>query len=281
MLRESDTPIVFVGGSLRGINANWLRRIECSPPIREGDLSKLLQHSPRRRVLILDGVFSENQAVTPTECRTLMRSGWSLFGASSMGALRAADLWPEGMVGIGDVFLAYRTGLLKSDADVAVALDPSTYEEITVNIPFLRAALADLLTRGVIDAVKGRKMLNVVAKVHFLERTPEVCRDEWVAANFAEDAWRPALDFITVPANNPKVRDAYLALAHLLSPMWAGVHERDRRLPHMDFREARDDGKPCAETIPGKWRICPACAYRMPSNAIFCPECASTAHENQ
>ncbi|TLS47838.1 hypothetical protein FE633_02410 [Streptomyces montanus] len=39
----------------------------------------------------------------------------TVVGCSSMGAPRAAELWPYGMAGCGRIFAAYRDGIYESD----------------------------------------------------------------------------------------------------------------------------------------------------------------------
>ena len=48
-----------------------------------------------------------------------MAAGTQVFGAASMGALRAAELAPFGMIGVGAIFAAYRDGRLTGDDEVA------------------------------------------------------------------------------------------------------------------------------------------------------------------
>ena len=48
-----------------------------------------------------------------------------------MGALRAAELWRYGAVGIGSIFNAYRTGEAQDDAWVAMTYDPDTFRPLT------------------------------------------------------------------------------------------------------------------------------------------------------
>jgi len=40
-----------------------------------------------------------------------LEEGVAVFGGASMGALRAAELWQHGMVGVGKIFRAYRDGI--------------------------------------------------------------------------------------------------------------------------------------------------------------------------
>lgn len=51
-----------------------------------------------------------------------------------MGALRAADCYDVGMIGIGDIFMGYHLGYFHSDSDVAVLYDSDTYQELTVSL---------------------------------------------------------------------------------------------------------------------------------------------------
>jgi len=53
-----------------------------------------------------------------------MAQGIHVFGAASIGALRAAELDVFGMRGIGDIYEAFRDGLLEDDDEVAVLHGP-------------------------------------------------------------------------------------------------------------------------------------------------------------
>ena len=48
-----------------------------------------------------------------------------------MGALRACELYPYGMIGIGTIFNDYKKGVIDSDDDVSVALNPDTLEQLS------------------------------------------------------------------------------------------------------------------------------------------------------
>ncbi|WP_197093370.1 TfuA-like protein [Nonomuraea sp. SBT364] len=53
----------------------------------------------------------------------LPANGVTVIGCSSLGALRAAELHPQGMTGSGQVFAMYRDGVADGDDEVAVAHD--------------------------------------------------------------------------------------------------------------------------------------------------------------
>ncbi|MDG4816740.1 TfuA-like protein [Micromonospora sp. WMMD956] len=112
---------VFAGPT---IDADDIRRIVPDavphPPVRHGDLLRL-RPGPADTVLILDGLFFQAPAVRHKEILHLVREGVRVVGASSMGALRAAELHPYGVVGVGQVFQWYADGTVVADDEVAVA----------------------------------------------------------------------------------------------------------------------------------------------------------------
>jgi len=67
----------------------------------------------RPRVIgIVDGYFERVPAVWHKEILWAMSRGVHVLGAASMGALRAAELHPFGMVGVGAIFEGFRDGEL-------------------------------------------------------------------------------------------------------------------------------------------------------------------------
>ncbi len=59
---------------------------------------------------LIDGAFAETRAVWHREILWALSQGIHVFGAASMGALRAVELAPFGMRGVGTVYRAYQTG---------------------------------------------------------------------------------------------------------------------------------------------------------------------------
>src|SRR4051794_11249106 len=110
-------PVVFLGPSLPREDAERLLDGEYRRPIRRGDLADVPAGSP---VLIIDGEFDQSFSVSPREILAQLDRGTAVFGASSMGALRAAELAPCGMQGIGWVFESYRSGRIAGDDEVAL-----------------------------------------------------------------------------------------------------------------------------------------------------------------
>jgi hypothetical protein len=115
-------PVVFAGPSLPPGTRSGLR-LDWRPPAAAGDLLALRHEAPRT-VLLLDGAFETCAAVWHKEILVLIEAGHRVFGAASMGALRAAELAPLGMVAAGRIARAYITGLIDGDEEVAVAHAP-------------------------------------------------------------------------------------------------------------------------------------------------------------
>src|SRR2546429_8339173 len=83
---------------------------ESAPPVKRGDLGELLARTePPSAIGIVDGRFLQSLCISPKEVLNAIDAGVKVFGSSSMGALRAAECWQYGMVGVGRIFEAYRS----------------------------------------------------------------------------------------------------------------------------------------------------------------------------
>ncbi len=123
-------------------------------PVAFGDVYRAA-HSRPTAIGIIDGYFERVPATWHKEILWAMSEGVHVFGASSMGALRAAELCAFGMVGVGRVFEAFRDGELEDDDEVAVAHGPAekgyaSGSEAMVNIraTLRRACDEQLLSRN-------------------------------------------------------------------------------------------------------------------------------------
>lgn len=118
-----DRPIVFLGPSLPRSEAQSLLEAEYRPPAGQGDIMRACSDRPPAIVLI-DGIFKDAPTVRHREILWAMSQGIPVFGAASMGALRAAELSRAGMIGIGLVYRWYRRFALLPDDAVAVTHSP-------------------------------------------------------------------------------------------------------------------------------------------------------------
>ena len=226
-------PIVFVGASVLPLEASLLASADLRPPVRRGDIAQLAGERPGLAVII-DGFFGATLAVSPTECRDALDAGWTLVGCSSMGALRAADLWPLGMIGMGWVYHQYRLGRLVSDADVAVALHPDSHAELTVSTVHLRFMLDDRVRRGILETPLRARMEEVARSIHWEDRSWRACQRAWAAAQIPEAAIQDIRACSSDPTLHPKVVDAKTTLEMTLGG--DGRSFLERVLPVEPFR---------------------------------------------
>ena len=151
----SPRTVVFLGPTLPLAQARaLLPDAEYRPPAAMGDVYRLARRRPPARLALIDGYFEQVAAVWHKELLYAMERGVAVYGAASMGALRAAELHRFGMVGVGRIFTAYRRGQLVDDDEVAVAHGPAAFgyprfSEAMVNV---RDALARARGAGVISA---------------------------------------------------------------------------------------------------------------------------------
>ncbi len=89
------------------------------PPARCGDILEVLKLAPSH-LLLIDGFFEAVPAVWHKEILFVMTKNVIVMGASSMGALRASELHPFGMQGLGQVAEWYSDGTITRDDEVAV-----------------------------------------------------------------------------------------------------------------------------------------------------------------
>lgn len=161
---------VFVGPSLPASRRpegpfEWLA------PAMAGDVLAWLDRPPARLCLI-DGLFDSCPAPWHKELLLLMARGTLVFGASSMGALRAAELHRFGMIGVGAIFRAYRDGRLEGDDEVALlhATAGLDWAPLTVPMVEVRATLAAACRAQLIEPAVARRVRAAVREIYFGDR---------------------------------------------------------------------------------------------------------------
>jgi len=166
--------IVFVGPTLPVKRVEQLLSGTPSrtlPPAAQGDIYRAARHRPDAVVLI-DGYFHHVAAVWHKEILWALHEGVTVFGAASMGALRAAELEPFGMIGVGAIFEAYRDGVLVSDDEVAMAHGDVSAHYCAMSEPLvnIRATLARALAEGVITPIIYHAALDTAIELHYADR---------------------------------------------------------------------------------------------------------------
>ncbi len=216
-MRDGDGIWLFLGPSLSWDEARAiLPGAVLRPPAQAGDVYLAVKQGARV-VAIVDGVFERVPAVWHKEILYALSCGVHVFGASSMGALRAAELHPFGMVGVGRIFEAYRDGLCEDDDDVAVMHAPQDlgFAVLTEAMVNVRDALAAARARGLVAAATHDALAAAMKRRNYTQRRwgdlPALAAQSGLPA--AEIA--ALQDFLSREQPNLKRIDAIELLHHL------------------------------------------------------------------
>lgn len=166
---------VFLGPSLAQSKARSILDATYLPPVAMGDLYRLIetQAKPGDVVAIIDGLFEQVPAIWHKEVLYALSKGIHVYGASSMGALRASELYSFGMQGVGKIFEAYRDGVIQDDDEVAVshAMAEQKYRSLSHAMISLRLGLGELLEQGFLDQTQHAYLIQSAKELHYSRRS--------------------------------------------------------------------------------------------------------------
>jgi len=205
----SSKKVIFTGPSLHPGEAATLLDATYLPPIKRGDLEPLIASKPRA-VGIVDGEFYQSLAVAPKEVLALLEAGVAVYGAASMGALRAVELHRYGMIGVGSVFRLFRAGVLDADDEVALAYSSETYRAVSDPLVNTRYALRAAVRRGILRRAEAAEIVSAVKRLYFPERTRGA-----ILSVARKVAGCDLQDFLADEANDVKRRDARLLVERI------------------------------------------------------------------
>ncbi len=164
--------VIFAGPSIRKGDLAAACDAVILPPAAMGDLYRAARRRPRA-IGLIDGYFEGAPSVWHKEILWAMAEGIEVFGASSMGALRAAELAKFGMRGIGDIFALYHSGRLEDDDEVAVEHGPAELDYITLSEPMvnIRATLDRAAAQAIIPDSLARALAGIAKQQFYKERS--------------------------------------------------------------------------------------------------------------
>jgi len=132
-------PLVFLGPTLPQKEGAALLDAEFRGPARRGDIYRAV-FDGYRTIVLIDGEFHGSPSVWQREIVDALAEGAAVHGASSMGALRAAELHRLGMIGHGRIFRWYRDGALGADDEVALTHGPAELGYPALSEPLVNIA---------------------------------------------------------------------------------------------------------------------------------------------
>lgn len=188
-------------------------------------------------IVVVDGRFLQNLAVSPNEMMDAMRCGVRLYGCSSMGALRAAELAPYGMVGHGRIF-----EFVKATPDFRDDLLGQTFREeplraLTVPHMDLHFFLRDHAARKRATTEQVEHVLHASASLHFAYRDIGTMREQLHLAHGTAAAPLCALAELAFREACQKRLDALATLALVVADL-REIRSANERLARRPRRRA-------------------------------------------
>lgn len=164
--------IIFAGPSLSRDPVKASAGLIFRPPAANGDVYRAAREAPTA-IGLVDGFFETVPSVWHKEILWAMAEGVHVFGAASMGALRAAELSRFGMIGVGAIFEAYRDGAIEDDDEVAVIHGPAELDHPPMSEPMVnvRATIARAVHESVLGEEKASTLLTLAKATFYKERT--------------------------------------------------------------------------------------------------------------
>ncbi|WP_404712024.1 TfuA-like protein [Sphingomonas sp. MMS24-J13] len=200
--------ILFAGPSLQRERGVLPPGFDLRPPAKCGDLLATLRERPAA-VLLVDGVFETGPTVWHKEILLLIEAGIAVYGAASLGALRAAELDLYGMIGVGAVYEAYRDGKIDRDDAVMVSHAPAELGHAPLTLALVDAE-ASIVASG-LDAAVAQAAIRIARAMPFRDRTWDAIFTR-LAVAIGEDSAADAADRLRQCAFSQKMRDTDLLI---------------------------------------------------------------------
>ncbi len=202
--------VVYTGTSISHSDAKKILDADYRPPVRREDIRKLMKSTPDI-IGIIDGVFFDRAAVAHREIIEALRSGITVAGGASMGALRASELDSYGMIGVGRIYEMYRGGAIESDDEVAVTFNDETMEPLSTPLVNVRLTVKAAQDAGILTGEEAAAVVEIARKIFYPERNFRGIVLECVRNGIISES-RNLLDFFKRNEVDVKREDAILVL---------------------------------------------------------------------
>ena len=214
---------VYLGPTLSLQTAKkYLHQAYYHPPVKCGDLIRVFRLKPKR-IVIIDGIYEKTPAIWHKEIMLGLDNGIEIFGAASMGALRAAELYPFGMVGVGQVFQDFLDKKLNDDDEVAVLHENQHRDYAPINDAMvnIRVTLELAHQEGVISLATKDYLMTDCKRQFYPYRSLEKSILQFEKKHPSEgeslSEWLSSHGLVDI-----KKQDAQLVLAHVQASILSG-----------------------------------------------------------
>jgi hypothetical protein len=164
--------VLFAGPTLPDATTLCGHAIKVRPPAAHGDVLAAVR-AGATAIGIVDGNFEQVAPVWHKEILHALDAGVAVFGAASMGALRAAECDTFGMIGIGRIYEDYVTGRRVDDADVALLHGPAElgYPALSLPLVNVEATLDRLEASDAVDKSHISRFRDIARDLFYKDRT--------------------------------------------------------------------------------------------------------------
>lgn len=165
--------VVFLGPSLSSQEAQSILDAIYLPPASQSELISAVRIHQPDVIALIDGVFLKCPPTWHKEILYALRQGIAVYGASSMGALRAAETDRFGMVGVGQIYQSYASGELIDDDEVALVHGSAEvgYKPLSEPMVNVRATFKLARERGVLSRELYCQLIKLAKSIYFPDRT--------------------------------------------------------------------------------------------------------------
>lgn len=243
--------VVFLGPSLPLTEAQDILDAIYLPPVEQADLTSAITTYHPDVIGIVDGKFLQSLSVWHKEILFALEQGVRVYGASSMGALRAAETSEFGMIGVGEVFRLYASGELEDDDEVALVHGSAETGYLKLSEPLVnvRATLNLARDRGLLSTAQWKHITAIAKSIYFPELNFRHLFARAASDGLPAEVLRDLGDFVSNHYQDVKKQDAILLLQTIrdlpdpLPPLrpnfelapsvfFHTLYNRDRKVPH-------------------------------------------------
>jgi hypothetical protein len=170
-----DDVVVFLGPTLPHEVASRSLRALYLPPAEQGSIVRATHSLSPRAIVLIDGSFGKVPAVRHKEILWALSRGIHIYGAASVGALRAAELADVGMRGYGLIYRWYRATSFADDDEVAVGMTPAELgaQPLSEALINMRLNLRRAERAGLLPKAMRLTLEDIARSTYFPHRTYE------------------------------------------------------------------------------------------------------------
>lgn len=218
-MSNSTDILIFLGPTLPLAEAQSVLNATYLPPAKQGDILSASNYLKPKAIGLIDGFFMQTLSVWHKEILYALDEGIAVFGASSMGALRAAETAECGMIGIGKIYELYKSGKVIDDDEVVLAHGPAEEGYFPLSLPLINL-------RFTFDQAKETKALpqelcdsffHIIQSLYYPDRTFQQIEKEARKKGIEEKDIRSVINHLQSHYVDQKKEDALLLLEAIKS----------------------------------------------------------------